>query len=106
MAIPEDYRRIRRVIETLDVLPNQIYLEATIAEVRLNDTIRFGVRWFMQTHPNLFGYSNLPGTNPAANDVLGRNLIGASVGAVFPGFRLRVPNIKSADHDRCAKRDH
>ncbi|PPD10099.1 MAG: type II secretion system protein GspD [Methylocystis sp.] len=86
MAIPEDYRRIRRVIETLDVLPNQIYLEATIAEVRLNDTIRFGVRWFMQTHPNLFGYSNLPGTNPAANDVLGRNLIGASVGAVFPGF--------------------
>lgn len=86
MATPEDYRRIRRVIETLDVLPNQIYLEATIAEVRLNDTIRFGVRWFMQTHPHLFGYSNFAGTNPAVNDVFGKNLLGASVGAVFPGF--------------------
>ncbi|MEK8093599.1 type II secretion system secretin GspD [Methylocystis sp. IM3] len=86
MATPEDYRRVRAVIETLDVLPNQIFLEATIAEVRLNDTIRFGVRWFMQTHPNIFGFSGLRGGNPAANDALGNNLLGTNVGAVFPGF--------------------
>ncbi|MGJ0508637.1 MAG: type II secretion system secretin GspD [Methylocystis sp.] len=86
MATPEDYRRIRQVIETLDVLPNQIYLEATIAEVRLNDTLRFGVRWFMQTHPNLFGFTNTPGGTPALNDTLGNNLLGASVAAAFPGF--------------------
>lgn len=86
MATPEDYRRIRQVIETLDVLPNQIYLEATIAEVRLNDTLRFGVRWFMQAHPNLFGFSSSPGGAPAANTVLGNNLLGATVNAAFPGF--------------------
>jgi general secretion pathway protein D len=86
MATPEDYRRIRQVIETLDVLPNQVFLEATIAEVRLNDTIRFGVRWFMQSHPNLFGFSNLPGREPAPNTLLGSNLLGANVGAAFPGF--------------------
>lgn len=86
MATPEYYRRVRAVIETLDVLPNQIFLEATIAEVRLNDTIRFGVRWFMQTHPNIFGFSGLRGGNPAANDALGNNLLGTNVGAVFPGF--------------------
>ncbi len=86
MATPEDYRRIRQVIETLDVLPNQIYLEATIAEVRLNDTLRFGVRWFMQAHPNLFGFSNAPSGTPAANTILGDNLLGTTVNAAFPGF--------------------
>ncbi len=86
MATPEDYRRVRAVIETLDVLPNQIYLEATIAEVRLNDTIRFGVRWFMQTHSNLFGYSNLNGGNLGPTDFAGNNMLGTAVGAVFPGF--------------------
>ncbi|WP_281928029.1 type II secretion system secretin GspD [Methylocystis iwaonis] len=86
MATPEDYRRIRQVIETLDVLPNQVFLEATIAEVSLNDTLRFGVRWFMQSHSNLFGFSSGAGKAPAPNDLLGSNLLGAPVGAVFPGF--------------------
>lgn len=86
MATPEDYRRIRQVIETLDVLPNQIYLEATIAEVRLNDELRFGVRWFMQAHPNLFGFTKVGGTTPAENNPLGANLIGANINAAFPGF--------------------
>jgi len=86
MATPEDYHRLRQVIETLDVLPNQVFIEATIAEVRLTDTLRFGVRWFMQTHSNLFGFGALPGQPPAANTLLGQNLLGASVGAAFPGF--------------------
>jgi general secretion pathway protein D len=87
MATPEDYRRIRQVIEGLDVLPNQIFLEATIAEVRLNDSLRFGVRWFMQNHSNLFGFSSGQGQAPAPNNKIGpQNLLGAPVGAVFPGF--------------------
>lgn len=87
MATPEDYRRIRHVIESLDVLPNQVFLEATIAEVKLNDALRFGVRWFMQSNPNLFGFSvtgNRGG--PAPNSLLGDNLLGANVQPNFPGF--------------------
>lgn len=86
MATPEDYRRLRQVIESLDVLPNQIYLEATIAEVRLNDELRFGVRFFLQKNASLVGFSNQLGQPPAPNDLLGNNLLGAPVGAVFPGF--------------------
>jgi general secretion pathway protein D len=87
MATPEDYRRIQQVIETLDVLPNQVFLEATIAEVKLNDTLRFGVRWFMQNHSNLFGFSTTGNQGgPATNTVLGQNLLGANVAANFPGF--------------------
>ena len=87
MATPEDYRRIRAVIETLDVLPNQVFLEASIAEVKLNDNLRFGVRWFMQSNASLFGFG--PSGNqggPAANTLLGANLLGVNVGAGFPGF--------------------
>jgi len=85
MTTPEDYRRIRQVIETLDVMPNQVFLEATIAEVTLNDTLRFGVRWFMQNHSNLFGFG-VTGQTPANNSILGNNILGVNVGANFPGF--------------------
>jgi general secretion pathway protein D len=86
MATPEDYRRLRQVIETLDVLPNQIFLEATIAEVTLNDALRFGVRWFLQKNGSMFGLSGNPGSAPNVNTPLGTNLLGADVGATFPGF--------------------
>ncbi len=86
MSTPEDYRRVRQVIESLDVLPNQIYLEATIAEVRLNDALRFGVRFFLQKNASIVAGSSGLANQPAVNDLLGNNLLGAPVGALFPGF--------------------
>jgi general secretion pathway protein D len=86
MATPDDYRRILRVIETLDVLPNQVFIEATIAEVTLNDTLQFGVEWFFQKGKSAAALSNQPNTPTPFNDVLGNNLLGASVSSAFPGF--------------------
>jgi general secretion pathway protein D len=43
-----DYRRVMKVIGTLDVVPNQVLIEATIAEISLNDDLQFGVRWAVQ----------------------------------------------------------
>ena len=45
-ATPSDYERPMRVIGELDVMPNQVVIEATIAEVTLNDELKMGVRWF------------------------------------------------------------
>lgn len=45
---PEDYRIVASAIRSLDVLPTQVLIEATIAEVRLNDALRHGVRWYFQ----------------------------------------------------------
>ncbi|BBU61762.1 hypothetical protein MSC49_16970 [Methylosinus sp. C49] len=94
MATPEDYKRLLRVIEKLDVLPNQVFIEATIAEVSLNDDLHFGVRWFLQKKSSLSGFSNGDAGTPAANDTLGNNLLGTAVGAVSPGFAyaLRATN--------------
>jgi len=47
-ATKADYERVRQVIGRLDVIPNQVLIEATIAEVTLNDDLKFGVRWYLQ----------------------------------------------------------
>ncbi|HSA81418.1 MAG TPA: secretin N-terminal domain-containing protein, partial [Geminicoccaceae bacterium] len=42
-AAPRDYRKIRRALEQLDILPLQVLIEATVAEVTLIDELRYGV---------------------------------------------------------------
>jgi general secretion pathway protein D len=74
-ASPADYRRVMRVIGSLDVVPNQVLLEATIAEISLTDEIKFGLRWFLQAHSSSFTFSD------AAS---------GSVSSVFPGFSYAV----------------
>ncbi len=86
MASPSDYKRLIRVIHALDVQPGQVFIEAMIAEVTLNDNLNFGVQWFFQHRTSSVGLSNVAATPSPVNDNLGNNLLGAGVGAVFPGF--------------------
>jgi general secretion pathway protein D len=48
-ASPRDYRKIRKALEQLDILPLQVLIEATVAEVTLNNSLRYGVEWFLQS---------------------------------------------------------
>jgi general secretion pathway protein D len=48
-AKPREYRKIRDALEKLDVLPLQVLIEATIAEITLNDQLRYGVEWFFRS---------------------------------------------------------
>jgi general secretion pathway protein D len=71
-ATPADYQRLIRVVGELDVMPNQVVIEATIAEVTLNDDLKMGVRWFFAKRKKQdFTFTD------AANGALG---------SVFPGF--------------------
>jgi general secretion pathway protein D len=76
-ASPADYRRIMRVIGTLDVMPNQVLLEATIAEVTLNDDLKFGVRWQLLS-------SDAKSSHTFSDAASG------SLASVFPGFSYAV----------------
>ena len=44
-ATPADYRKIKPVIEKLDIYPKQVLIEVTIAEVLLDETNKLGVEW-------------------------------------------------------------
>lgn len=66
-----EYQRIEQILRQLDVLPTQVFLEAIIAEVSLNDELKFGLRWYFEHNSDAFGLSDLAS---------------GAVAASFPGF--------------------
>jgi len=48
-ALPGEMTLIEQAIRRLDVAPAQVLIEATIAEVTLNDALRYGVQSFLRT---------------------------------------------------------
>lgn len=70
-ASPADYRRVMRVVATLDVIPNQVLIEATIAEISLNDDLKLGLRWFFKNKNQTQTFSDVSS---------------GALGSVFPGF--------------------
>jgi general secretion pathway protein D len=47
------------MLERLDSLPNQVMIEATIAEVTLTDELKYGLRWFFQNAESTFTFSDV-----------------------------------------------
>lgn len=50
-AAPKDYKRIREVLDDLDVIPRQVIIEVFIAEISLEDDTRFGVEYALRSEP-------------------------------------------------------
>ena len=66
-----EYRRIERILEQLDVMPTQVFLEAIIAEVSLNDQLKYGLSWYFENGANGFNLSDTASGVPSPS---------------FPGF--------------------
>jgi general secretion pathway protein D len=45
---PHKYKEIEDLLKRLDVMPVQVLLEATVAEVTLTDSLQYGVEWFLK----------------------------------------------------------
>lgn len=71
LATSAEFRMIESALKRLDVLPLQVLIEATIAEVTLNDELRYGLQWFFEE-----------GDISASLSTLAEG----AVNAVFPGF--------------------
>ena len=82
-ATSSEYKRLKQILSRVDVAPNQVLLEATIAEVTLNDNLKFGLRWFFKHGNNQFKLTD--------------SLIGA-VAPALAGFSyfLNTPNVQVA----------
>jgi len=70
-ATRSEHREIRNLLNEIDSSPQQVMLEATIAEVSLNDELDLGVRWFFQSGNFDFTFSDATS---------------GSTGSSFPGF--------------------
>lgn len=59
LATPRDYRLVQSAFSRLDIIPLQVLIEATIAEVILNRELRYGLEWFFRTGNSSFTLSSL-----------------------------------------------
>lgn len=71
LSTPEEYQLLQQVVNLLDVSPNQVMLEATIAEVTLTDDLQYGLNWFLES-------GEFNATFSSADN--------GAVASVFPGF--------------------
>jgi general secretion pathway protein D len=60
-----DYAAIEKIIKAMDVAPDQVLIEATIAEVTLNDALKYGVEWFFKHGNNTFNFSQTGFVTPS-----------------------------------------
>jgi general secretion pathway protein D len=66
-----EYRRVSDALKRLDVRPLQVMIEATIAEVTLNDELKFGLQWFFRQRNSSFTLTDVAAPTPTQS---------------FPGF--------------------
>lgn len=73
LATPEQFGILENAVSRLDAMANQVFLEATIAEVTLTDSLSYGLTWFFQSGEVNTAFSD------AAN---------GAVASQFPGFSV------------------
>ena len=82
-----DYAKIKRTIETLDILPRAVLIEVTIAEVTLTDALEYGLEYFFQNIGMVIGGKpgNLGGLFRGGTDFAAA---AATIPAITPGLGL------------------
>tara|TARA_R110002051_G_scaffold41530_7_gene86141 strand:+ start:25022 stop:27043 length:2022 start_codon:yes stop_codon:yes gene_type:complete len=78
LANDAEYRNVMDIAQQLDSPPPQVLVEATIAEVTLNDRLRYGVQWFFDDDKLSGGFSS------GSDD---------SAASSYPGLSLRYLNV-------------
>ena len=97
-ASTENYQIIERTLGQLDRPQLQVAIDATVAEVTLNDNLSYGVQAFLQSKASgvPFNVSNIPTTPPGQpstvqNAVSGATtLAGAALSRAFPAFNFMI----------------
>jgi general secretion pathway protein D len=92
----ENYRIIENTLKQLDRPQLQVAIDATIAEVSLNDQLSYGVQFFLQSRnlglqPNVGSVANnTVANNSVTNSALLSGVSSAVLNRVLPGFNFLV----------------
>ncbi len=79
LAKESEYKNIKAVIKSLDVLPLQVLIEVSIVEVTLTDELTYGLEWYLKHNGISDKYD--------ADTTLDVNA-GEGIGAIAPGFSV------------------
>lgn len=89
----QDYQQIKKVIERIDTVPRQVLVQVMVAEISLNDTLQYGVEWYLRSKLSVDGKSWL--AKAALDSGLtapSGNMISGAVGAAASGLNYSVLN--------------
>lgn len=82
-ASADEWRVVEAALRRLDVMAPQVLIEAIIAEVRLNDSLRHGVRWYFQRGLHGIGFAE-------ANTLSTDNVPGFSYAFGIPQAKIAI----------------
>lgn len=94
-ATPSEYTVIEGMLRKIDIIPLQVLIEATIAEVTLNDTLNYGTQFYLggkfagtltQAGPFSAGATTTAGAQTP--NVFSVGGVPTTIGNNFPGFVL------------------
>ncbi|HOO70951.1 MAG TPA: secretin N-terminal domain-containing protein [Spirochaetota bacterium] len=107
-ATPEEMKEIRRIIKELDIVREQVLIEALIVEVGADNTFSFGINWMLggQSGSNSFGGSSLPGgvSSLSSGEVMGKSTImpmnqGFQLGYIYDAAALGFALLNATAYD-------
>lgn len=84
-ASQENYRIIERTLLQLDQPQLQVAIEATVAEVTLNDQLAYGVQFFLTSKDLGLGRNNGSAVNTLSSEITNQ-----AINRVLPGFNLLI----------------
>ena len=90
VATESEYATIEGAIRKLDVMPMQVLIEATIAEVTLNDALQYGTQFFLSNSQGQVTLSNAVSPSPTVIDptIGNAQLFPGILAPNFPGLAV------------------
>ena len=82
-ATQRDYDKVERLLLQLDIIPRQVLVEATIAEISLSGKLKYGVQWF---------FDHSVGTDLTGSGGLGNTLSATIIETLSTGFTYAITN--------------
>src|SRR5207248_9983868 len=69
-ATPSEYSIIEKMLRKIDIIPLQVMIEATFAEVTLNDTLNYGTQFYLgHTLAGVLSRPSAPGVIPTTRPI-------------------------------------
>ena len=86
VATAQEYELIRPIINQLDVMPLQVLVDATIVEVTLTDTLKYGMQWYFNHNNGGENSVNNGGLSSLSTDTLAKTAAGIATGGFGYSF--------------------
>lgn len=94
------HRRIYEILYRIDITPPQVLLESVIAEVNLNDELKYGVKWYFRNKRHKFTFTDavtgvVASQFPGFSYLLQSNNITASIDALSSITKVNIVSAPS-----------